>query len=134
MLTTKYFEIDSNDNGIVDLTDIIEQFAKDSGFTDAVAVVQTSDVAAGILISDNGCKIQDDLAHQLKELVPSKITFKHQASPLEAAGRLKSTLFGSSVSCILKDGSILGRQQGKVILLIDYDGPRNLAFEVSLMR
>ena len=70
-----------------------------------------------------------DLVKQTRDLVPARVNFACQAPPEETAGLLKSALFGSSLSLIVKDGEILF---GGRILFAEYDGPRDRRYAVCV--
>jgi secondary thiamine-phosphate synthase enzyme len=65
-----------------------------------------------------------DLVSELHRLVPTRVDFKHiYDTPADAAGHIKATLVGASLSLIVSKGElILGSSQS--ILFFEFDGPR----------
>ena len=74
-----------------------------------------------------------DLDEEIRRLVPTRIDFKHQHdTPQDAAGHMKSALFGVTLTFIIHEGKLLvGGSQG--IYFLEFDGPRNREFYVKVM-
>ena len=72
-----------------------------------------------------------DLLYEIKNLVPSRITFKQQISPDETSGEIKNALFGHSVIAIIKDGKLMaGDSLG--FYFLEYDGPTNRTYFIEV--
>lgn len=74
----------------------------------------------------------EDLQDEICRLIPTRIDFKHQFdTPQDAAGHVKSSMLGVSLSLIIADGKLLlGGSQG--IYFVEFDGPRNREFYVKI--
>ena len=61
----------------------------------------------------------------VKLLKPRTRDFKHQHdTPEDAAGHVKSSLYGVSIALVIHEGKLLlGHSQG--IYFMEFDGPRN---------
>ena len=70
--------------------------------------------------------------YEVKRLIPSRITFKHQDSPDDAAGHIKCALFGNSITSILCEGELVA-ENALAYFLVEYDGPRQRKFYVSII-
>lgn len=75
----------------------------------------------------------EDLQDEICRLVPTRIDFKHQHdTPQDAAGHVKSSLLGSSMTLIVHEGKVLlGHSQG--IYFLEFDGPRKREFSVKVI-
>lgn len=114
------------------ITGSISEAVAESSIRNGIAVVETSAAAAGILkVSGKGEEVFADIIKEMRRIVPARINFQNQDSPESAAGSIKSALFGSSLSLIVKDGKLLceGKQE---ICFADYDGPQNRTYSVCV--
>ena len=66
----------------------------------------------------------EDIQDEICRLIPTRIDFKHQHdTPQDAAGHVKSSLIGVSLSLMVEGGKLLlGHSQG--IYFLEFDGPR----------
>lgn len=133
MLSIKQYSIASGRDSLQNITAYVNKTIKESGIKNGVVVVECPHSTAGILKIDvHGKEVLDDIVREMRRIVPARINFYHQEAPENAAGHIKSSLYGSSVSLILKDGKLLcdGKQD---IYLADYDGPRVRTYSVLVM-
>lgn len=74
----------------------------------------------------------EDLQEEICRLIPTRIDFKHQHdTPQDAAGHVKSSLIGTTLSLIVHDGKLLlGHSQG--IYFLEFDGPRKREYFVKV--
>lgn len=120
MITEKV--IDTAKNEILDITAKVLEAVKESGIKDGIVTVEAEDVSCGIgILEKDNPAICQDLWDETKRLVPSRITFKYEESPDGSAGRIKSCIFGSAVTVIVKDGKLASDKKG--IFIIEYNGP-----------
>ena len=104
-----------------------------SGVKDGIVTVQVPHSTAGVVATSfYDPKVMEDLMVEVKRLVPSRINFRHEEAPDDAAGHIKCALFGSSVTSILKDGAFVA-EDALGWFLLEYDGPRNRRFYVSVI-
>jgi len=133
MVNIKQYEIESIRDQLINITDNVNKTINESGIKNGVVVVQTTHSTAGILmVASYGKEVLEDVVKEMRKVIPARITYLHQDSPENAAGHIKSSLFGTSVSLILKDGKLLCDQKQDVYFL-DYDGPRMRNFSVCVM-
>jgi secondary thiamine-phosphate synthase enzyme len=120
-------ELTTSRNGMHDVTGEVREILKKSGVRNGTLTVEAEGPACGVLrlCGEAGA----DLVKQTRDLVPARVNFACQAPPEETAGLLKSALFGSSLSLIVKDGEILF---GGKILFAEYDGPRDRRYAVCV--
>ena len=125
--------ITTEKNGVHDITDQVKAIVEKSGVKNGIVTVEVPHSTAGVVATSfYDPLVKDDLAYEIKRLVPSRITFKHEEAPDDAAGHIKCALFGCSVTSILKDGAFVA-EDALHYFLCEYDGPRNRKFYISII-
>ncbi len=130
----KNFKIETKLNDVVSLTDSVKAFVRSSGVKSGICVVYTPHTTAGLtLTSFWDPKGFEDLQDEINRLVPTRIDFKHQHdTPQDAAGHVKSSLLGVSLTFIVEGGELLsGHSQG--IYFVEFDGPRKREYYVKIL-
>lgn len=128
----KKFEISTKLGDVYEITGDIKKYVEESGITEGTCIVFTPHTTAAIAVTSrmdpDGF---DDVREEICRLVPTRIDFKHQFdTPSDAAGHIKSTLLGVSMSFLIMDGKLfLGGSQG--IFFLEFDGPRNRQYYVK---
>jgi secondary thiamine-phosphate synthase enzyme len=94
-----------------------------NGWQDGVLTVFVPHTTAGVTINENA---DPDVARDMERFsdafVPDSSNFRHSEG--NSAAHIKSSLFGSSVQVILRNGALwLGTWQG--IYFCEFDGPRD---------
>lgn len=129
----KKFEITTTYNGIHDITKSVKMAVEESGVKEGTCIVYNPHSTAGITVfspwDPEGFK---DLDEEIRRLIPTKVDFYHQHdTPQDAAGHVKSSLLGISISFIVTEGKLLlGGSQG--ICFLEFDGPRNREYFVKI--
>ena len=130
----KKFTLKTEDNGVHSITDEVKQTISESGIESGICVVHCPHTTAGIVITSyidpNG---KQDLSDEVKRLVPCRNDFFHKNdTPVDAAGHIKTALFGTTLTIIVEEGkALLGSSQG--ILYLEFDGPRNRQYYVKVI-
>lgn len=130
----KNFKIQTQFNDVVSLTDDIKRYVRESGIQEGLCVVYTPHTTAGLTVTSFwDPKGFEDLQDEICRLIPTRVDFKHQHdTPADAAGHVKSSLIGISLTFIIHLGELLvGHSQG--IYFLEFDGPRNREYFVKLM-
>lgn len=132
MIYTDVVSLVTERDGIHEITSGVEEAVRKSGITNGICVVEAAHTTAGLLkICSCAEGTAADLVKEMRRLIPSRINFVHQDSPDDAAGHLKSAMFGTSLSLIVKDGKLVCLEnQG--IYFAEYDGPRNRHYTVCV--
>jgi secondary thiamine-phosphate synthase enzyme len=123
--------------GGVALTDVTPQVAQvvaDSGIGEGLCYLFVPHSTAAVTINSaiDG-ETPADLAHDLNRIVPMRTDFVHQYdSPQDAAGHIKASLIGVSVTIPI-DGGRLALGSTQSILFCEFDGPRQRKLYVSLV-
>jgi len=130
----KRFQIQTTDRDVVSLTDEIKAFVEQSGVKEGICLITIPHTTAALTVTSfwdpNGFL---DLQDEICRLIPTRIDFKHQHdTPQDAAGHVKSSLIGASLSFIVHEGKLLaGHSQG--IYFLEFDGPRSREYYVKIM-
>ena len=128
----KKFEITTDHGDVHEITETIKQYIADSGIKEGSCTVFTPHTTAAVAVTSrmdpDGF---DDIREEISRLIPTRIDFKHQFdTPSDAAGHIKSTLIGITLTFIITEGNLLlGGSQG--IFFLEFDGPRNRQYYVK---
>lgn len=129
----KKFDIKTSYNEIVDITESVKETVQESGIQDGLCIIYNPHSTAGVTTfspwDPDGFLDLDD---EIRRLVPTRIDFKHQHdTPQDAAGHVKSSLFGVNEIFIVADGELLiGGSQN--IYFLEFDGPRSRSYYVKV--
>jgi secondary thiamine-phosphate synthase enzyme len=129
----KNFKLSTKERDVVLLNKDITDFVENSGVREGICLVTIPHTTASLAITSfwdpNGLT---DLQEEICRIVPTRIDFKHQHdTPQDAAGHVKSSIVGTSISFIIHDGKLLlGGSQG--IYFLEFDGPRNREYFVKI--
>ena len=129
----KNFKIETTCNDVFAITDSVKTAVEQSGVQEGICVVTIPHTTAALTITSfwdpNGF---EDLQDEICRLIPTRIDFKHQHdTPQDAAGHVKSSLIGTTLSLIVHDGKLLlDHSQG--IYFLEFDGPRKREYFVKV--
>lgn len=128
------YQLRTDGNRAIDITDEVAAAVADSGVHEGIAVVALPHTTASLgIISFPDPLGLIDVMDEVNRLIPTRIDFKHQHdTPQDAAGHIKSTLFGTSLSLIITGGALLLGHSQKVYFM-EHDGPRNRQFHVQIV-
>lgn len=127
------FKIDTRFRDMVPLTDNVKIFVENSGVKNGTCIIFTPHTTAGLTITSFWDPAGfEDLQDEICRLIPTRIDFRHQHdTPQDAAGHVKSSLIGVTLSLIIHEGKLLlGHSQG--IYFMEYDGPRSREYFVKI--
>lgn len=133
MTYTKKITIETEKNSIICISDSVWEAVKDSGIKNGIIVVETPHSTAGIIrMTEKAKKAHQDFVYESRRIVPSRIDYMHQESADDAAGHIKSAMFGTSVSACIAEGELIaGHKLG--YFFIEYDGPRMREYYISII-
>jgi secondary thiamine-phosphate synthase enzyme len=117
--------------GMIDITQQLEGTLYQSQVTDGILVVFVPHTTAGVTINENADPhVTRDILLGLREAFPDRQEFRHSEG--NSFAHLRSSAVGSSVTIIVKDGSlVLGTWQG--VYFCEFDGPRSRKYYVKLI-
>lgn len=130
----KRIELKTAGNGLVEITQEVRRVVEESGLRRGAAVLWVPHTTAGLtVISRMDVLGFADIEEETDRLIPTRVNFKHQFdTPTDAAGHIKSALFGVGQTVIVEDGTLrLGSSQG--IFFFEFDGPRRREVWVQLL-
>jgi secondary thiamine-phosphate synthase enzyme len=107
----------------VNITGKIAGAVRELGIKDGIVTVFVPHTTAGITINENADPdVTADMEDALEQVVPWDAGYRHSEG--NAAAHVKASMMGSSVSVIVKDGTLqLGTWQA--IYFCEFDGPRS---------
>lgn len=116
-----------------EITEAVSAAVAGCGIKNGMVTVEAGCPSTGVVRMAAGEeKVVCDVVKEMRRLVPARINFKNEESPEQAAGCIKSALFGASVTCVVKDGALaFGKESG--IYFMDYDGPRTRTYRVCVV-
>lgn len=128
------YKIETKSDDVLAITDTVKKAVQESGVLNGVCIVFIPHTTAALTITSFwDPKGFEDLQDEIKRLIPTRIDFKHQHdTPQDAAGHIKSSLIGISLSLIVHEGKLLlGHSQG--LYFLEFDGPRKREFFVKVI-
>jgi len=133
MATPTRFPLQTEGNHAYDIQDQIDEAVAASGVTEGlVTIVAPHTTAALGIISYHDPLGLEDVMDEFERLIPARITFKHEHdTPQDAAGHVKSTMVGPTLTLIVTEGKVLVGHSQKVFFL-EFDGPRKRQFFVKV--
>ncbi len=130
-IETKMLQTEKED--VISLSKDIQEILERSGIQNGILTVEAPHSTVSLMATtDHGYRVCEDVREELKRLVPSRVDFKHEESPDDAAGHIKSGLVGTSVTMIVKEGRLMAENK-RGILLLEYDGPRRRMVHVCIV-
>ncbi len=116
---------------MIDITEHINKFVKDSGFKEGVVIVYVPHTTAGLTINENADpSVKKDILGFMRNKVPKDYNFSHVEGNSDA--HIKSSLFGCSLNLIVSNGKLLlGTWQS--VYFCEFDGPRNRTFFIKII-
>jgi secondary thiamine-phosphate synthase enzyme len=130
----KAYKIETLANGLLDITDIVEECLAETGVAEGILLVSVPHSTASVtVVSPWDPKGLEDVDDEIRRLVPARIDFKHQHdTPQDAAGHVRAALVGHSRSFFVAGGKVgLGHSQR--IYFWEFDGPRNRTVEIKVL-
>ncbi|MDA3886855.1 MAG: secondary thiamine-phosphate synthase enzyme YjbQ [Candidatus Delongbacteria bacterium] len=114
----------------IDITHTVRKAVEESGIHDGLVTVFVPHTTAGVTINENADPdVRTDIIHGLGSFGFETMDFSHVEG--NSSAHIKSTLTGSSVTVILKEGELLlGTWQG--IYFCEYDGPRRRKVQIKI--
>jgi len=115
----------------VDITGRVAGALRAAGLREGAVIVFVPHTTAGVTINENAdSSVQRDLDAALMRVVPADAGYQHLEGNSDA--HVKASLVGSSVTVLVKDGSLqLGTWQG--LYFAEFDGPRRRRIWVSYL-
>lgn len=118
---------------MINVTEAIRTFVRSSQVKRGLCHVFVPHTTAGICLNSAAdLATPQDILETLRQLVPTRIDFKHQFdTPADAAGHVKSALIGQSVVLPIQNGELVSANHS--ILFCEFDGPRQRKCYVTIV-
>lgn len=115
------------------ITAAVNEIVAESGVREGMCLISVPHTTAGLAITSfwdpRGLA---DLMDEIDRNIPTRVSYKHQDSPYDASGHVKSAMMGSSATLIIHEGKlVLGSSQG--LVFVEFDGPRPREFYVQIL-
>jgi len=119
---------------LLDITAQVNQAVAACGIREGICVVFVPHTTAALTLNsiiDPATAV--DVRDEIRRLVPTRVDFEHiYDTPADAAGHIKSTLVGTSLSFIVTGGKLLlGGSQG--VVFCEFDGPRKRKVHIRVV-
>ncbi len=133
MVYTQKKSIETEKNAIISINDAVIEAVRSSNIMNGIITVDVPHSTAGVIratASPSSTKV--DLAKEIKRLVPSRIDFAHNESADDAAGHIKSAIFGNSASAVIENGTQVAGSNLEFFFL-EFDGPRCRDYYITII-
>ena len=131
----KIIEIETpRGDALIDITEQVQQVLRESGVQAGICALVVPHTTAGITINSGlDPSTPTDIVADIRRLVPTRVDFVHQYdTPADAAGHIKASLIGHSLTLIIEQGRLLmGFSQS--IMFYEFDGPRSRQVQVKII-
>lgn len=119
----------NSQTGMLNITNQIQGFVESNNWNDGLITIFVPHTTAAITINENADPdVVRDIKRKISELIPEEDGYSHSEGNSDA--HIKSSLFGPSLTLIVKDGHLLlGTWQG--VYFCEFDGPRNRKFFIK---
>ncbi len=120
---------------LLDITAEVNQAVAASGVQEGICVVFVPHTTAALTLNSIiDPATATDIRDEIRRLVPTRVDFEHiYDTPADAAGHIKSTLVGTSLSLIVTGGKLLlGGSQG--VVFCEFDGPRTRKVHIRIVK
>lgn len=118
---------------MIEITESIEQYVKDTGVRDGIVIVSSAHTTAGITVNENADPdVKTDFLRRLDEVYPwEHVHDRHMEG--NTAAHLKTSTVGHSQTIVIDRGRlVLGTWQG--IYFCEFDGPRQRTYHVKVLK
>jgi len=113
-------------DGILQITDWVEECVKDSGVVNGVAFINAPHTTSGVSVAPDMLKAEDlqDIQEGFSKIIPARTTYTHQFdNTTDTAGHTKAAIMNTHLALIVENGKVVkGDTQG--IFFFEFDGPR----------
>ncbi len=117
---------------IVDVTEQIENYVRDSGVENGICLVSTLHSTTAVVINENERGLVRDIIRKVKEDFPRGTGWDHDRIDDNADAHLASTFMGNSRMLPIKDNRLV-RGTWQNIFLLKFDGPRSRRLIIKII-
>ena len=108
---------------LIDITSRVREALEKSGAKEGICCIFVPHTTAGITINEGADpSVKRDILESLNKIIPFTGDYQHAEG--NSAAHIKTTLVGTSATCLIEDGRlVLGTWQS--IFFCEFDGPRD---------
>lgn len=119
--------------GYPSITENVVKAVEQSGVKEGLCIISVPDMTTALCITSFWDKRGlDDLNDEIDRNFPARVHYKSQITPFDASGNVKAAVVGRSTTILINNGKlVLGSSQG--IVLLEFDGPRERAFDIQII-
>ena len=130
----KNFNLETDRNGLFDITPLAEAALTESRATSGLLIVSVPHSTAAVTVVSPWDPLGlEDVHDELCRLIPTRIDFKHQHdTPQDAAGHVKAAIVGHSRMFYIDSGK-LGLGHSQKIFFWEFDGPRTRTVHIKVV-
>jgi len=134
MMLQRDLQLDTRDRQVVDVTDVVEEFAREAG-GDGLLNLLLPHATAGLALMETGSGSEADLVDSLQRLLPRDDRYRHRhGSPGHGADHLLPAIVAPTLTLPVRDGRVhLGTWQRVAVVDLNADNPRR-TLRLSLLR
>lgn len=126
-LRTKFYDM-------VNITGEIADIVKQSGVEDGICILTCPHTTAAVCVASKwDPKGLEDIQDELNRMIPTRNDFKHQETPHDASGHIKSCIVGPILTLIVEHGELMINYDQQAIYFAEFDGPRPREYFVKVM-
>jgi secondary thiamine-phosphate synthase enzyme len=116
---------------IIDITHRVQSITDKSGLKNGLCLIFVPHTTAAVTINENADPdVKSDILKEINKVIPFSDSYRHMEG--NSAAHIKASLFGSSETVIIQNGSLqLGTWQG--VFFCEFDGPRTRQIWISLL-
>ena len=105
----------------IDITDKINELVTE--INEGAVVIFVPHTTAAVTVNENADpNVMFDIKRKLKDFAPEKDYYSHQEGNSDA--HIKASLFGNSLTLIIKDGKLMLHPSWMGVFFCEFDGPR----------
>ncbi len=116
---------------IVDLTPHLNDFIHTEKISEGIITVAVHHTTCCLTTGEIGDGTDDDFLEVAQKIIP-KISFRHGHDPSHAWSHMATSLIGTSLTLIIKNGEIM-RGSWQSVMLVELDGPRERNLSVAIL-
>jgi secondary thiamine-phosphate synthase enzyme len=109
---------------LIDITDEVVRFVRDSGVSNGVCVISVPHATAAVIANENERGLVHDLLAKIEDLFPQSSRYAHNAIDDNADAHIASAFLGHARTFPIIDRKLV-RGTWQNIFLVELDGPRS---------
>ncbi len=117
---------------IIDITDDINKIITKNKVKDAVCSLFITHTTAALTCADLDPGTDEDMLDAFEEIFP-KLTYRHPHDPSHVGDHIMTSLIGSSLTLVIKNGKLLLGTWQRVVM-VEFYGPRERKILINIIK